>query len=256
MKLTVYSFTSLLLCVILILSGCSHDNSIENYESVSEDELYQTYNEKIHIEYNNGDSLFVNRDTVLNDGTISSDTQKIMAVIQQHLRATASCFQGKLRIADSDLIAEDGLEHELDCRYRYLARDSVENEHPDCDMFVDYLFIDVREDAAKAIVSYKLQQLDAKTPVYEQTEGYVFKHIPGDSEPWQLVNVLFDPNDSNNDIFRNLEENQDTTEWLTSYSFTQLQRSDYTDQPNYSYFVNDKMEIDESRFNRAEKANN
>ena len=54
----------------------------------------------------------------------------------------------------------------------------------------------------------------------------------------------------------NLEENQDTTEWLTSYSFTQLQRSDYTDQPNYSYFVNDKMEIDESRFNRAEKANN
>lgn len=250
MRLTVHSLTSLLLCATLLLSGCSHNNSADNYELVSEDTLYQAHDENIHIEYDNGDRLFVNRDKVLSDGAISSDTQKIMAVIQKHLRATASCFQGKLRIADSDVIAEEGLEHELDCRYRYLARDSVENECPDCDMFVDYLLLDVREDAAKVIVSYKLQQPDAEEPVIEQTEGYIFKNEPGDPEPWQLVNVIFDPNDSNNDIFTKLEESQDTTEWLTNYSFGQLQRSNYTDQPNYSYFVNDNMEIDEALFNQ------
>lgn len=209
--------------------------------------------EKVCAEYDNGDILYIDRAQVLNGGTFSDDQEKIMDVVQQHLRATASSYNGEVRIANGDAIAEDGLEHELDCRYRYLAYESTENTSKDVEMFVNYLMMDVQAEAAKVIVSYKLQQPDAKEPVYDQTEAYIFENAPGDAEPWQLVNVIFDPEDGGSDLFAKLEASDSTDEWLTTYSFSQLQRSDYTDQPNYSYFVGDDMAINEERFDRSEE---
>ena len=100
---------------------------------------------------------------------------------------------------------------------------------------------------------FGMQQPDAEEPVYEQTEAYIFKNVAGNAKPWQLVNVIFDPEDGDSDLFAKLKDSDSTSEWLTTYSFSQLQRSDYTDQPNYSYFVNDDMAIDEERFDRAEE---
>lgn len=249
MKQSVYILVAVLLCATLGFSGCSSNS----YKTVSATALYQTSAEKVCAEYDNGDILYIDRAQVLNDGDFSADQEKIMDVIQQHLRATASSYNGAVRIADGDAIAEEGLEHELDCRYRYLAYESTENTGKDGEMFVDYLVMDVQDEAAKVIVSYKLQQPDAEEPVYEQTEAYIFKNVAGNAKPWQLVNVIFDPEDGDSDLFAKLKDSDSTSEWLTTYSFSQLQRSDYTDQPNYSYFVNDDMAIDEERFDRAEE---
>lgn len=249
MKQPAYIFLGTFLCATLVFSGCSSNS----YETVPATALYQTSAEKVCAEYDNGDILYIDRAQVLNGGAFSDDQEKIMDVIQQHLRATASSYNGEVRIANGDAIAEDGLEHELDCRYRYLAYESTENTSKDVEMFVNYLMMDVQAEAAKVIVSYKLQQPDAKEPVYDQTEAYIFENAPGDAEPWQLVNVIFDPEDGGSDLFAKLEASDSTGEWLTTYSFSQLQRSDYTDQPNYSYFVNDDMAINEERFDRSEE---
>lgn len=249
MKQPAYIFLGMFLCATLVFSGFSSNS----YETVSAAALYQTSAEKVCAEYDNGDILYIDRAQVLNGGAFSDDQEKIMDVIQQHLRATASSYNGEVRIANGDAIAEDGLEHELDCRYRYLAYESTENTSKDVEMFVNYLMMDVQAEAAKVIVSYKLQQPDAKEPVYDQTEAYIFENAPGDAEPWQLVNVIFDPEDGGSDLFAKLEASDSTDEWLTTYSFSQLQRSDYTDQPNYSYFVGDDMAINEERFDRSEE---
>ena len=256
MRKTAYILLGMFLCLILVFSGCSNDSTDKSYETVSATALYQTSAEKVCAEYDNGDVLYIDREQVLNDGAFSDDQEKIMDVIQQHLRATASSYNGAVRIADGDTIAEEGLEHELDCRYRYLAYESRENNDKDGEMFVEYLVMDVQKEAAKVIVSYKLQKPDAEEPEYEQTEAYIFKNVAGDAEPWQLVNVIFDPEDGESDLFTKLKDSDSTSEWLTTYSFSQLQRSDYTDQPNYSYFVNDDMEIDEEKFDHAEQINN
>ena len=158
MKQSVYILVAVLLCATLGFSGCSSNS----YKTVSATALYQTSAEKVCAEYDNGDSLYIDRAQVLNDGDFSADQEKIMDVIQQHLRATASSYNGAVRIADGDVIAEEGLEHELDCRYRYLAYESTENTDKDGEMFVDYLVMDVQDEAAKVIVSYKLQQPDAE----------------------------------------------------------------------------------------------
>lgn len=252
MKRPIYMLLGMLLCAALAFSGCSSNSG---YETVSATAFYQTSAEKVCAEYDNGDVLYIDRAQMLNDGAFSDDQEKIMDVIQQHLRATASSYNGAVRIADGDAIAEDGLEHELDCRYRYLAYESTENTDKDVEMFADYLVMDIQEEAAKVMVSYKLQQSDAEAPVYEQTEAYIFKNAAGDAEPWQLVNVIFDPEDADSDLFANLEASDNADDWLTTYSFSQLQRSDYTDQPNYSYFVDDDMAIDEERFDRSEERN-
>lgn len=251
MKQPAYIFLGTFLCATLVFSGCSSNS----YETVPATALYQTSAEKVCAAYDNGDVLYIDRAQVMNDGVFSADQEKIMDVIQQHLRATASSYNGAVRIAGGDAIAADGLEHELDCRYRCLAYESTENTSNDDEMFVDYLVMDVQAEAAKVIVSYKLQQPDAEAPAYEQTEAYIFANAPGDAEPWQLVNVIFDPEDGDSDLFAKLEASDSTDEWLTIYSFSQLQRSDYTDQPNYSYFVGDDMAIDEERLRHAEERN-
>ncbi len=255
MKQSAYIFAGMILCATLVFSGCSNNSTNSSYETVSATALYQTSAEKVCAEYDNGDILYIDRAQVLNDGAFSDDQEKIMDVVQQHLRATASSYNGEVRIANGDAIAEDGLEYEMDCRYRYLAYESTENTSKDGEMFVDYLMMDVQAEAAKVIVSYKFQQPDAEAPAYEQTEAYIFKNVPGDAEPWQLVNVIFDPEDGDSDLFAKLKASDSTDEWLTTYSFSQLQRSDYTDQPNYSYFVGDDMAIDEERLRHAEEMN-
>ena len=251
MKDRFFKSLSIFLCLSLFLASCENGSIASSYDPVSETALYHSDAAQVCAEYENGDVLYIDRTQIFDDGAFTSDQKKIMDVIQQHMRATASSRQGEVRIVDSDAISEIGLEHELDCRYLYLARESIEEDLSTCKMFVDYHQMDIREDAAKVVVSYRLQAPDEEQPAWEQTEAYIFKKYPHDATPWQLVNVIFDAEDDKGEIFAELENSQAASEWLTKFSFSQCQREDYTTQPNYSYYVDDDMKIDEAKFNNV-----
>lgn len=98
--------------------------------------------------------------------------------------------------------------------------------------YVTFHDINVQDDVAKVVCSYRIQHPNADKPELEESE-VIFWQMG--QEDWVYTNIISTAGGINNAVFEALCESDNPDDWDTTYAFTKLKRSSYAnDGKNYT----------------------
>ncbi len=217
----------LLLCLAVTLCGCGADTTETSYSTI-----------------NSGDGFvfYVNRDAVQVDKAQAADAKAITDEVESYALTILNCpYNGRIGVVDGDRISEPGLEAELDARIQYIALSYRDQSFSNAAPYLRYDTFDLKDDTAKVIITFEMKNPDTNEVLAKNHEGYIFIK---DGRDWLLANNIVDTGRGGDKILQELAANDDPQAWRTTYAYSQLKRSDYEDDHDFTYYWKDDIDAD------------
>lgn len=221
-----------IICIVctLVFIGCSTNGTKQ--ASTSQEGHYTK------ISNIDGFDFYVNDSIVQVDDEHQADAKRLVDAVENYvLNVLYSSYNGHVAVVDGDSIGAPGLEQEMDARIAYIAEKYGEKDFSSMAPYLRFDTFNIQDDAAKIIVSFRMQDPNSGKVMAENHEGYIFKKS---GRNWLLVNNIVDTGHGGNDVLRKLAKDKDPESWKTSYAYDQLKRSDYENAHDYSYLIDEE----------------
>lgn len=218
----------LLLCLAIILCGCNYSASTDaNYKNISNDEDF---------------SFYVDDSVVKVDKKDTAEAKKVTDEVESYvLSIFHRAYNGRIGVIDGDLISEPDLEAELDSRIQYIALTYRDQNFSKAAPYLRYDTFDLKDDTAKVIITFEMKNPDTNEVLAKNHEGYIFVK---DGRDWLLANNIMDTGRGGDNVLKELAANNDPQAWRTTYAYSQLKRSDYEDDHDFTYYWRDDIDAD------------
>ena len=225
-------------CLLVLLAGCStNSDQASRVSNPPESEEHYT-----KITNGDGFDFYVDDEAIQVAEDEQADAKKITDLVESYvMRVLYSSYNGRIGVVDGDTIAAPGLEAEMNARIAYLAEKYKDQDFSAMDPYLSYQVFEIKDDAAKVIVSFEMRNTKTGDVGVDNHEGYVFIKEGND---WKLINNIVDTGKGGAATLEALAKSDDPEAWRTTYSYEQLKRSDYEDAPDYSYYLNEQFEVD------------
>lgn len=218
----------LLLCLAIILCGCNYSASTDaNYKNISNDEDF---------------SFYVDDSVVKVDKKDAAEAKKVTDEVQSYvLSIFHRAYNGRIGVIDGDRISEPDLEVELDSRIQYIALTYRDQSFSKAAPYLRYDTFDLQDDTAKVIITFETKNPDTNEVLAKNHKGYIFVK---DGRDWLLANNIMDTGRGGDKVLKELAANDDPQAWRTTYAYSQLKRSDYEDDHDFTYYWRDDIDAD------------
>ena len=181
--------------------------------------------------------IYVDDSAVTDQGALTPNQKKLEErTLFLEMERLYETYQHFTTFAEGMSSKQSGLTDEMNARYATLYSQIngpitglgfSENR-----FYVTFHDINVQDDVAKVVCSYRIQHPNANKPELEESE-VIFWQMG--QEDWVYTNIISTAGGINNAVFEALCESDNPDDWDTTYAFTELKRSSYAnDGKNYT----------------------
>lgn len=222
-----HCFLLCLLAASFMLVGCQQAG---NEPSSTADE--SAYTKQVNT---SGETVGYVDNSVLYTQKDKAKAKKVMDQTQTYVSGVYAAVTGHGgNVVDTDFVTDLLLVQELEARAAYLASEYKDADTSSMVPYIKFETVDIKEDAAKVIVSYSVKNPDTDDIALEQRDAYLYIK---EGNNWKLNNVIFDTGHGGDKIIEKLEKEDNPDAWKNEYSYQNLKRSDYENAPDYKVLV-------------------
>lgn len=196
-------------------------------------------------EFHDAQKIYVDDTAVRGDGTLSDAQKKVETfILEKDMERVYEVHQGFDAFPEGMSSTQVGLSEEMDARLSVLYSKNKGHMPGNWKFYAIFEDIDVREDAAKVVVRYRIEDADRDGEVVEE-EAEVLFLTPG-MKDWTYVNLISTEGGTDPAFFEKACASDDPTAWLTTYSYNECKRRDYAGGIDYVDYMNGAEGIDPS----------
>lgn len=181
--------------------------------------------------------IYVDDSAILEQGALTPNQKKLEErTLFLEMERLYETYQHYTTFAEGMSSKQPGLTDEMNARYATLYAEIdgplVSAGSGEERFYVTFHDIDVQDDVAKVVCSYRIQHPHSDKPELEESE--VIFWVMGQKD-WVYSNIISTAGGIDNAVFEALCESDTPDDWDTTYAFTTLKRSSYAnDGKNYT----------------------